>query len=85
MVRSRTICALRQAAAGAPSPRAAGTVETELLGVRSGNRGHDVSLPLIKGLGLRSLEHEHAARLLAARAWVAGRELAREDCPTLQQ
>ena len=65
--------------------RAAGTVETELLGVRSGTRGHDVSLPLIKGLGLRSLEHEHAARLLAARAWVGGRELARADCPTLQQ
>jgi hypothetical protein len=60
--------------------RAAGTIEAELFSVRSSTSGQDVSLPVIRGLGLRNLEHRRAARLLSARAWVGGREVAREDC-----
>lgn len=57
-----------------------GTVEAELLAVRSTEKGFDHSLPFVKALGVRHVERLREARLLAARAWVAGVPRDREDC-----
>lgn len=58
----------------------AGTVEAELLEVKTSSKGFDATLPVVKALGLRHEEHRASARLLAARAWVGGTLREREDC-----
>jgi hypothetical protein len=72
------VAGLRSAVARTMS---AGTVEAELLSIEEHESGIDLSLPLVKALGVRHLKHSRRVELLAAMAWTQGRARAREDCP----
>jgi hypothetical protein len=58
----------------------AGIVEAELLSVEASESGFDVSLPVVKAVGVHQIKRRSTVRLLAARAWVNGVARDREDC-----